>query len=228
MTIRAIILSGGRSSRFGGVHKPGVELGGTSVISRILTAVRTADPAAEVWVAGPTEGLSETETESVRSVREEPVFAGPLAGIAAAASAMERSVGDAEPSSGDAETEAGDTEPSSGDTEPAEDDVTLVLAGDMPLITAGHLGELVDVCRQTNSPVAGEDERGKAQFLCSAWPHRLLLTRLEAIGDPANGAVRRLFDGLDPVLVDVDPTVVADFDTTEELAGIRPHFDDGI
>lgn len=26
MTIRAIILSGGRSSRFGGVHKPGVEV----------------------------------------------------------------------------------------------------------------------------------------------------------------------------------------------------------
>lgn len=225
MTIRAIILSGGRSSRFGGVHKPGVELGGTSVISRILTAVRTADPAAEVWVAGPTEGLSQADTESVHSVREEPVFAGPLAGIAAAAFAMERTVGDTERNR---DRDAGTAEGASDASASNADDVTLVLAGDIPLITAGHLGELVDVCRQTNSPVAGEDEWGKAQFLCSAWPHRLLLTRLEAIGDPANGAVRRLFDGLDPVLVDVDPTVVADFDTTEELAGIRPHFDDGI
>ncbi|MGO1449135.1 MAG: NTP transferase domain-containing protein, partial [Brevibacterium aurantiacum] len=33
MSIRAIILSGGRSNRFGGVHKPAVELGGTTVIS---------------------------------------------------------------------------------------------------------------------------------------------------------------------------------------------------
>ena len=39
MSITVMILSGGRSRRFGGVHKPGVSLGGQTVISRILGTV---------------------------------------------------------------------------------------------------------------------------------------------------------------------------------------------
>lgn len=207
MAVRAIILSGGRSTRFGGVHKPSVELGGVTVISRILSAVRAVVPFAEVWVAGPTEGLSEAETDSVHSVREEPAFAGPLAGIAAACTAIGR---------GD---DAGATV--AGGTA----DVTLVVAGDMPLITADHLGELVDACRRSGSPVSGTDDRGKTQYLCTAWPTNLLLSRLVTIGDPSNGAVKLLFEGLEPTTVDVDATVLADFDTTEDLARIRTHFD---
>ncbi|MDN6380150.1 MAG: NTP transferase domain-containing protein, partial [Brevibacterium aurantiacum] len=167
MSIRAIILSGGRSNRFGGVHKPAVELGGTTVISRILGTVRTVDPLAEVWVAGPTDGLSQAETESVHAIREEPVFAGPLAGIAAACSAVRAS------------------ESAAGAGESA--DVTLVLAGDMPLITAGHLGELMAACRRAGLPATGTDDRGKTQFLCAAWPTALLLARVESIPDPVDG-----------------------------------------
>lgn len=200
MSIRAIVLSGGRSNRFGGVHKPAVELGGATVISRILGAVRTTDPAAEVWVAGPRKGLSAREQESVHSVVEEPAFAGPLAGIAAACAAV-RDASSATPA-----------------------DVTLVLAGDMPLITADHLGDLIDACRRTGSPAAGTDDRGKTQFLCTAWPTELLLSRLDAIGDPTNGAVKWLFSGLAPTLVDVDPGVVVDFDTVEDLEGIHARF----
>lgn len=197
MSIRAIILSGGRSNRFGGVHKPAVELGGTTVISRILHAVRTTDPDAEVWVAGPCEGLSASEQESVHSVREEPAFAGPLAGIAAVCAAI-RDTSWAAPA-----------------------DVTLVLAGDMPMITADHLGNLIKACRRTGAPAAGTDDRGKTQFLCAAWPTRLLLSRLDAIGDPTNGAVKWLFTGLEPTLVDVNPGIVADFDTAEDFDRVQ-------
>lgn len=200
MSIRAIILSGGRSNRFGGVHKPAVELGGATVISRILGAVRTADPDAEVWVAGPRDGLSAREQESVHSVVEEPAFAGPLAGIAAACAAV---------------LDASSATPA---------DVTLVLAGDMPLITADHLGDLIDACRRTGSPAAGTDDRGNTQFLCAAWPTELLLSRLDAVGDPTNGAVKWLFSGLAPTLVDVDPGVVVDFDTVEDLDDIHARF----
>ncbi|GAA1862447.1 molybdenum cofactor guanylyltransferase [Brevibacterium marinum] len=198
MTIRAIILSGGRSSRFGGIHKPAVELDGVTVISRILGTVRRLDPDAEVWVAGPSDGLSATETDSVHSVREEPAFTGPLAAIAAACSAFPA-------------VDAGEAEA-----------VTLVLAGDMPLITADHLGDLIDACARTGAPASGADDRGKTQFLCTAWPSRLLLARLDAIEDPTNGAVKWLFSGLAPTLVDVDPSVVADFDTAADLD--RIHF----
>lgn len=208
MTIRAIILSGGRSNRFGGVHKPAVELGGVTVISRILGAVRMNDPDAEVWVAGSSEGLSATEQESAHSVREEPAFAGPLAGIAAACTAA-RAHDDASYALAPA-TSA---------------DVTLVLAGDMPLITAGHLGDLIDACRRTGSPAAGADDRGKTQFLCAAWPTQLLHSRLDEIGDPRNGAVKWLFTGLEPTLVDVEPGIVADFDTAEDLNRIQNQID---
>src|SRR5690625_3838871 len=85
MSITVMILSGGRSRRFGGVHKPGVSLGGQTVISRILGTVRAAVPDAKVWVAGTLEGLTAAEAESVGNVREEPEFSGPLAGIDAAA-----------------------------------------------------------------------------------------------------------------------------------------------
>ncbi|WP_181272226.1 molybdenum cofactor guanylyltransferase [Brevibacterium sediminis] len=199
MTVNAIILTGGRSRRFDGVHKPGVEVGGRSTISRILQSIRGAAADTEVWVAGPADGLSAAEQKGVRFVREEPEFAGPLAGIAAAVAAM----------------------PPEADFPAEMADVTLVLAGDMPLITAGHLGVLISACRATGRPATGADDRGKTQFLCAAWPTRLLRARLTEIGDPTDGAVKLLFAGLEPVAVAVDPEVVSDFDTAAELEAIR-------
>lgn len=205
MTVNAIILTGGRSRRFDGVHKPGVEVDGRSTISRILQSIRGAAADAEVWVAGPADGLSETEQKSVRIVREEPEFSGPLAGIAAAVAAMPAEA-----------------------ALPAETaDVTLVLAGDMPLITVGHLGELISTCRATGRPATGTDDRGKTQFLCAAWPTGLLRARLAEIGDPTDGAVKLLFKGLDPAVVAVDPDVVSDFDTAAELEAIRARLSPG-
>ncbi|MGO0604446.1 MAG: molybdenum cofactor guanylyltransferase [Brevibacterium sp.] len=205
MTVNAIILTGGRSRRFGGEHKPGVEVAGRSTISRILESIRGAAADAEVWVAGPADGLSEAEQKGVRVVREEPEFAGPLAGIAAAAEAM----------------------PPETDFPAETADVTLVLAGDMPMVTAGHLGELISTCRATGRPATGTDDRGKTQFLCAAWPTRLLRTRLAELGDPTDGAVKLLFRGLEPAVVVVDPEAVRDFDTAAELEAIRARLSPG-
>ncbi|GAA3848638.1 hypothetical protein KACC15558_29830 [Brevibacterium ammoniilyticum] len=190
MSITVMILSGGRSSRFGGVHKPGVRLGEQTVISRILTTVRAALPEAEVWFAGPTDGLTDAEAGSVRSVREVPEFSGPLAGIDAVVRAM-----------GEAET-------------------TVILAGDMPLIPAAHLRDLVTASTESGLPAAGSDDRGKLQFLCAAWPTSLLIDRLDDIGETKDRAVRLLFDGLEVTPVDIDPGEVVDFDTREEYERI--------
>ena len=189
MSLRAIILTGGRSSRFAGVHKPGVELAGRTVISRILATVRDADPLAEVVVAGRADGLDAEEAETVAIVRERPEFAGPLAGIAVAdaSSAAERA--------------------------------------DIPMVTANHIADLIEECARTGRPVTGTDDRGKAQFLCAAWPSRLLRSRLKEIGDPTDKAVKLLFAEGEPIVIDVDPGVVLDFDTADELARVRSRFD---
>lgn len=186
MSITVMILSGGRSRRFGGVHKPGVRLGGQTVISRILGTVRQAVPEAEVWVAGTTVGLTDAEADSVGSVREEPEFSGPLAGIEAAA----RTMGDSE--------------------------VTVILAGDMPLVRPDHLRALIAASRESGLPAAGVDDRGKRQFLCAAWPTALLRRRLADIGQTQDRAVKLLFSGLEVAPVDVDPAEIVDFDTPEE------------
>ncbi|WP_152346994.1 molybdenum cofactor guanylyltransferase [Brevibacterium sp. CFH 10365] len=186
MSITVMILSGGRSRRFGGVHKPGVRLGGQTVISRILGTVRQAVPEAEVWVAGTTVGLTDAEADSVGSVREEPEFSGPLAGIEAAA----RTMGDSE--------------------------VTVILAGDMPLVRPDHLRALIAASRESGLPAAGVDDRGKLQFLCAAWPTALLRRRLADIGQTQDRAVKLLFSGLEVAPVDVDPAEIVDFDTPEE------------
>ncbi|MGC2939457.1 molybdenum cofactor guanylyltransferase [Brevibacterium sp. FAM 24638] len=215
MTVYAIILTGGRSRRFGGVHKPGISVGGQSTVSRILESIRDLDDGAEVWVAGPMDGLSEAEREGVCEVREEPAFSGPLAGIAAAVAAIPSAATSA------MSEVAGSAIQSAAASATPQADVTLVLAGDMPMITTGHLGELIRTCRATGRPAAGTDDRGKTQFLCAAWPTELLRARLADIGDPTDGAVKLLFAGLEPAVVDVDPNVLSDFDTAAELDEIR-------
>lgn len=72
-----VVLAGGRSSRLGGVQKTELTIGGTSLLNQLLTDLPDDVP---VIVVGP-------PTDTVRTVqfcREEPPFAGPLAGLAAA------------------------------------------------------------------------------------------------------------------------------------------------
>lgn len=111
MTTLAIVLTGGRSTRMGGRHKPALLVGGASIADRVIAAVRAADPAAEVVVAGSAAGV----TCEVTTVREDPPFAGPLAGVKAALAA----------------------------TAPDPSRVVLLLAGDMPFLDAGFLRDLI-------------------------------------------------------------------------------------
>lgn len=194
MVASAIILTGGRSSRFGGAHKPGTRLGEHTVISRIRATIATADPACQLWVAGSTRGLSAEEAAMVNRVQEEPAHAGPLAGIDAACRAM----------------------PGYG----ARIDVVLVLAGDMPLLGPVFLRELVTACRESGQPATARDAQGTLQYLCTAWPAALLASRLAELAPTANKPVKLLFGSVDPVIVPVDPTELADFDTPDDFTRV--------
>lgn len=81
MTWAAVILTGGTSSRLGGVDKASLEHAGRTLLASALDAVADAD---EVVVVGPTASAP----PGVRFVREEPPGGGPLAGIAAGASSL--------------------------------------------------------------------------------------------------------------------------------------------
>jgi molybdopterin-guanine dinucleotide biosynthesis protein A len=73
----AVILAGGRARRLGGIDKPALEVGGTSLLGRALAAVVGAE---RVVVVGPRRDLPDDVVE----VREEPPGGGPVAALAAA------------------------------------------------------------------------------------------------------------------------------------------------
>lgn len=84
MEFDAVILSGGRSSRLGGVPKSGLMHDGATLLERALQAARGA---AEIAVVGPDPGKL---PDGVLSCREDPPFTGPAAAIAAGLAALER------------------------------------------------------------------------------------------------------------------------------------------
>lgn len=77
MEFDAVILSGGRSSRLGGVPKCGLMHDGATLLERALLAARAA---VAIAVVGPDPGVL---PEGVMSCREDPPYAGPAAAIAA-------------------------------------------------------------------------------------------------------------------------------------------------
>src|SRR5690625_5448996 len=63
-TVQAVVLTGGRSSRMGGRHKPGIPVGGRTVIDRTLATLRSVAPHAKVVIAGSDEDRKSTRLNS--------------------------------------------------------------------------------------------------------------------------------------------------------------------
>lgn len=188
-TVRAVVLTGGRSSRMGGRHKPGILLDGRSVIDRIVSALWSAAPSAEVVIAGSDLGLSPSLRQKVTVVREDPPFSGPLAGVASALEAI-----------------------------PPSDEVVILLSGDTPFLSATTLHDLLSAAAAGAPVVSCLDSTGHLQYLCSGWQQDVLRTQLERIEDPAGVPLRALFEGLSPELIDCDPDELRDIDTPDDLA----------
>src|SRR5690625_173283 len=187
--VHAVILTGGRSSRMGGRHKPGILVGGRSVIDRTITSLWDAAPGAEVLIAGTNDGLSPELHSRVTVVREDPPFAGPVAGVAAAVDELAGTRG-----------------------------VVLLLGGDLPFLSARTMTKLIETAGRGAAVVSCVDETGHLQYLCSAWRADVLRTQVADIGEPAGVPLRALFSGLEPELIDCDPNELRDIDTPEDLA----------
>ena len=78
--IAAILLAGGRGSRMGGVHKPLLEIGGTTLLDAAITAARDAgcDP---IVAVGDSAIAVSAAAGAITWVREDPPFSGPVAAI---------------------------------------------------------------------------------------------------------------------------------------------------
>lgn len=188
--VHAIILTGGRSTRMGGRHKPALVIGGQTVIDRTVRSLWTAAPNARITIAGSDEGLAPSSRAKVMVIREAPPFSGPVAGLAAAVDAIPTSPGGA----------------------------VLLLGGDLPLLTAATLGALVAAVRDGAAVAGCRDSEGRFQFLCTAWRQRVLHDQLAKLGDPANKPLRAVFAGMTPHVIDCDPDELRDIDTPDDLA----------
>ncbi|WP_111466938.1 molybdenum cofactor guanylyltransferase [Microbacterium suaedae] len=188
MATLAILLTGGRSRRMGGTHKPAMRIGAESMIDRVARTVRGADPAARLVVAGSAEGV--TGTHAVEVVREDPPFSGPLAGLAAGVRAAA----------------------------PDPDRIVVVLGGDMPFVSPDLISRLIDEVLGGAEAAGCHDATGHLQYLCTAWRDEALRARLSALEPVENRPLRALYDGVDVRIVDADGDEVRDIDTPDDYA----------
>lgn len=203
MSVDAILLAGGRSSRLGGVAKASLVRDGRTLLQLAIDAARAAG--GRVVVVGP-----EVETtDPVRFVRERPVFGGPAAAIAAGLDALRD----------DVEAE--------GPTQVA------VLACDMPdaalalaaVLDAATATATAATGTDTDGWVAVDDS-GREQPLLAVYHREALERRVAALrasqpsGDLAGVSVRQLLAGLVLRQVPIPDGGSADVDTWADAAGL--------
>lgn len=187
--VGAVVLSGGAAVRLDGADKGSVEVGGRTLLDRVLDALIDV---ADIVVVGP-----EVRTERpVTFRREQPPGGGPVAGLAAGLTGFIRL-------------------PS----------VVVAVAVDLPFLTPGTIGRLVDAA--TRQGVDGArllDPDGRHQHLCAAYGGpRLSAACATDVHGMSMGALLR---GM--VLADVpaEGEEARDVDTWEDLRAVRCQVED--
>ena len=79
VVFHAIVLAGGSAARLGGADKPGVGVGGISLLDRVLAALADAG---RIVVVGPARPPSQVVALPVTWCREEPPGGGPVSALA--------------------------------------------------------------------------------------------------------------------------------------------------
>lgn len=191
--LAAIVLAGGRARRLGGVDKPGIRLGQRSLAGVVVGAAAQAG-ACRVVVVGPDRAelaadLADDAGTRIEFIRERPAGAGPVPALRAGLDLI---------------------------TEPV---LLLLLAADLPFLTATALRDLVD----SAAPVGGAvvtDDQGQPQWLVSCWRSTSLR---DALASYTGSSLRGLLAPLPHVDVAAvarpgEPPYWLDCDTPEDLA----------
>ncbi|CRK56211.1 Molybdopterin-guanine dinucleotide biosynthesis protein MobA [Alloactinosynnema sp. L-07] len=93
-------------------------------------------------------------------------------------------------------------------------DVVVVLAADLPLVSAETVARLLAAVGSTGVVLVDAD--GRDQWLLSAWPLGPLRAAMPEF--PAGAALRRVLSGLDPARLPAAGAEAADVDTPADLA----------
>jgi len=218
-----IVLAGGRAARLGGADKPGLVVGGRTLLTAVLAAGAGAGarpvivvgpyrPIGPLWPVGPAwpgddgpgdggpqRGPGSGDPSDPRVVREEPPGAGPVPALRrglAALAALHVDAADA--------ADAGDP----GDAADADDpeDVgdaarVAVLAADLPFLRAAHLRALLAASAGQDGAVL-TDDGGRPQWLAGCWRAAALR---HAAASYRGASLHGLLGPLHPVSVRIEP-----------------------
>jgi molybdopterin-guanine dinucleotide biosynthesis protein A len=197
----AVVLAGGAARRLGGADKPGIPMGGMTMLDRVLSGCVGAR---RLVVVGPARPC----VVEVTWCREDPPGGGPVAALVAglarlAADSAGAPVGDA----------ARDPSPDPGD------DLVVVLAADMPFVGVAVPDLLAAAASREGAVLV--DASGRDQPLAAAYRRRILAARLARHGDGHGVAVRTIVNGLDLARVYRRPDAATDCDTWADVATAR-------
>lgn len=191
----AIVLAGGRSSRFGS-DKARLVLDGVSMVDRTVAAARLAAPRRVVVVADPELPVA----GPVLRTRETPPYAGPTAGVVAGLRAV----------AGSART-----------YDIADDSWVLLLGCDTPRVAEAVQTLLAhDVARDADGVLLVHEDR--PQWLLGRYRRGPLLRAADRLGDPADRALRHLLGDLRLDRLTPPDDRAADVDTPADLRRLRP------
>ncbi|MFB2586191.1 molybdenum cofactor guanylyltransferase [Herbiconiux liukaitaii] len=228
MQLDAIVLAGGRSTRLGGSPKALLQVDGRRLVDIAVDAAREAG-ARRIVVVGPPVDLpppaSPLSTSAMGTVREDPPFGGPAAGIGAGLAALDppdTDLGDSRYADADADADTGGR-------------AVLVLACDVPA-AGGAVGpvlveaERIAATRARGWCAAAVDPSGARQLLLAVYDAGLLSECVAAhrvAGTLSGLAVRILVAPFAVTEVIVPPGSTADVDTwtDAEALGAVPDSD---
>lgn len=138
--VAALVLAGGSASRMGGVDKPGIKVGGRTLIATVAAAASGAG-ASHLVVVGPARpdlAGALPGAPKLEFIRERPAGTGPVPALRAGLPLV---------------------------TEPW----LLLLAADLPFVRDSHLRELVAAAERSENGALLVDANGRPQWLASCW-----------------------------------------------------------
>ncbi len=202
-----IILAGGRATRLGGGDKPGLVVGGRTLLAAVVAAGTEAD-ARRVVVVGPDRPdiADDGGAAAVRFVREEPPGSGPVPALRRGLAELVLRRGLDGP----------------GGQGAGGEPWVAVLAADLPFLRAAHLRTLLAAAAGRDGAVLADDG-GRLQWLAGCW--RTGALRRAAAGYPGS-SLHGLLAPLRPVSVSLppgpgEPPPWLDCDTEQDLRRAR-------